>query len=69
MYENIVDDDLFNKDLLKLVVFCARKIASKKGASFVNFEDEGLSNILLGEIIERSEVKSYAKKVVRNTLL
>lgn len=30
MYENIVDDDVFNKDLLKIVVFCLKTIIEDK---------------------------------------
>jgi hypothetical protein len=26
MYENIVDDDVFNKDLIKIIIYCVKKL-------------------------------------------
>jgi len=48
MYENIVDDDIFKKDLLRIIVFCLRKVADKKRHYFeVDFQEEGIPNLLL----------------------
>lgn len=30
MYENVVDDDVFNKDILKIIAFCLKKEISDK---------------------------------------
>ena len=70
MYENIVDDDLLRKDLLRIIVFCIRRVANRKKHYFeIDFQEEGLPNLLLREIVERIEVKTYAKQVIKNTLL
>lgn len=70
MYENIVDDDVFNKDLIKLIVFCLKKtIADKKHYFEINFQEENLIQLFLCEITERSDTKNYAKQVIKNTLL
>ena len=37
MYENIVDDDVFKKDLLKIIVFCMKKVTAKKNHYEINF--------------------------------
>ena len=48
MYENIVDDDIFRKDLLRIVVFCIRRIfLGKKHYFEIDFQEEGLPNLLL----------------------
>ena len=55
MYENIVDDDVFQKDLLKIIVFCVRRVTANKKYHFdINFQEETLSNLVLSEVIERS---------------
>ncbi len=70
MYENIVDDDVFNKDLLKIIAFCLKKeIADKKHYFEINFHEENFSQLILHEVIERGEIKSYAKQLIKNTLL
>ena len=70
MYENIVDDDIFRKDLLRIIAFCIRRVADRKKHYFeVDFHEEGLANLLLRELVERPEVKTYAKQVIRSTLL
>jgi hypothetical protein len=30
MYENIVDDDVYHKDILKIVIFCIRELIEGK---------------------------------------
>lgn len=30
MYENIVDDDVFNKDLIKIIIYCLKKLIEDK---------------------------------------
>lgn len=48
MYENIVDDDVFNKDIIKLLVFCIKKATSDKKHYFdINFQEESLVHLLL----------------------
>ena len=40
MYENIVDDDIFRKDLLRIIVFCIRRVASRKKHYFeIDFQE------------------------------
>jgi hypothetical protein len=70
MYENILDDDPFHKDLLKLILFCLKKVTAEQKHYFeINFQQEGLYHLILTEVLERSEIKNYAKQVVKNTLL
>jgi hypothetical protein len=70
MYENIVDDDVFNKDILKILIFCIKNIVEdKKHYSEINLQKEGLNIMILNEIIERNDIKYYAKQIIRNTLL
>lgn len=70
MYENIVDDEVFHKDVLKIIVFCVRKLVEDKKHYFdINLMEKDFIQLLLAEIAERSDAKQYAKIIARNTIL
>ncbi len=70
MYENIVDDDVYNKDILKIIIFCIRHlIEGKQYPSEVSLLEKGFVQVILAEMIERTDAKQYAKRVGRNSLL
>lgn len=70
MYENIVDDDVYNKDILKIVFFCIRElIEGKLYPKEINLLEKGFLQTILAEMIERTDTKQYAKRVGRNALL
>jgi hypothetical protein len=48
MYENIVDDDVYNKDLLKIVAFCIRRLTEgKQHPSEVSLLEKGFVQVIL----------------------
>lgn len=70
MYQNIVDADVFNKDLVKILTFCLRKVVGDNKHYYqIDFNEESLSHLLLSQFIERSEIKNYAKQVTKATLM
>lgn len=52
MYDNIVDDNVFNKDLIKIIIFCVKKIVEDKKHYFdINLQETGFMQLILAEII------------------
>jgi hypothetical protein len=50
-----VDDDVYNKDILKIIAFIWRNIVKDKKHYFdINFLEESFSKLILSELIERS---------------
>ena len=70
MYENVVDDEIGHKDILKLLDGLIREIvASKKLVEQVTFQDSGLIHYILRVFTQKSEYSSYATSIIKSTLL
>jgi hypothetical protein len=70
MYENIVDDDVYSKDILKIIAYCIKKVIEDKKHYFdINLQERGFLQLLLGEVSERNDCKQYSKQIAKNTIL
>lgn len=53
-----------------MIAFCLRKeIADKKHYFEINFHEENFYQVILHEVLELGEIKSYVKELVKKTLL
>ena len=70
MYDNIVDDNIFSKDILKILIFCFKKLTPEKKHYFeLNFQEDSIYTQVLRQVLERNEIKQYSKQIIKNTLL
>lgn len=70
MYENIVNDEIFEKDLIFLIGDVIELIVKSKEHFYeYNFNENSLPCEILKQFTQKLEFMNYAKQITRSTLL
>lgn len=71
MYENIVDDDIYNKDVFIILNDCFKLIVgtAKWYTDIKLNEDKSIAGYIVREFLEKSEIKAYSKQILKNMVL
>jgi hypothetical protein len=71
MYENIVDDDIYNKDIFIILNECFKLIVStaKWYTDIKLVQDKSIAGMIVREFLEKTEIKNYSKQILRNMVL
>ena len=71
MYQNIVDDDIYNKDIFIILDQCFNLIVGT-ARSYTDVkikQDNSICALIVKEFLKKTEIQNYAKQVVRNMVL
>lgn len=71
MYENIVDEDIYNKDIFIILNECFKLIVgSAKWYTDIKLsDDKSIAAMIVREFLEKTEIKNYSKQILRNMVL
>lgn len=71
MYENIVDDDIYNKDLF-FIINQAFKLIVNNAKNYQDVklkQDKTIAALIVKEFLKKPEILHYSKQLIRNMLL